>query len=72
MRLRFKNRHWPASSLKHARYLNPFSGRLAAPCCCNCNNKADYCLIFGLASGGSGFWNSALDTPTTEKTKMGS
>ena len=36
-------------------------------------NKAGYCLIFGiLASGGSSFWNSALDTLRNVKTKMGS
>lgn len=36
-------------------------------------NKAGYCFIFGiLASGGSSFWNSALDTLRNVKTKMGS
>jgi len=36
-------------------------------------DKAAYCLLFGiLASGGSSFWNSALDTLRNVKTKMGS
>jgi len=35
-------------------------------------DKAAYCLLFGiLASGGSSFWNSALDTLRNVKTKMG-
>ncbi|HKW62571.1 MAG TPA: hypothetical protein VJN89_08510 [Candidatus Acidoferrum sp.] len=34
-------------------------------------DKAAYCFFFGiLASGGSGFWNSALDTLRNVKTKM--
>lgn len=34
-------------------------------------DKAAYCLLFGiLASGGSSFWNSALDTLRNVKTKM--
>ena len=36
-------------------------------------DKAAYCFLFGiLASGGSSFWNSALDTLRNVKTKMGS
>lgn len=36
-------------------------------------DKAAYCLLFGiLASGGSGFWNSALDTLRNVKTSMAS
>ena len=36
-------------------------------------DKAAYCLLFGiLASGGSSFWNSALDTLRNVKTKMAS
>jgi len=36
-------------------------------------DKAAYCLLFGiLASGGSSFWNSALDTLRNVKTKMSS
>ena len=35
-------------------------------------DKAAYCFLFGiLASGGSAFWNSALDTLRNVKTKMG-
>ncbi len=35
-------------------------------------DKAAYCLLFGiLASGGSSFWNSALDTLRNVKTTMG-
>lgn len=35
-------------------------------------DKASYCFLFGLlASGGSSFWNSALDTLRGVKTKMG-
>lgn len=34
-------------------------------------DKASYCLLFGiLASGGSSFWNSALDTLRNVKTSM--
>lgn len=34
-------------------------------------DKAAYCLLFGiLASGGSSFWNSALDTLRNVKTSM--
>ena len=34
-------------------------------------DKAGYCLLFGiLASGGSSFWNSALDTLRNVKTSM--
>lgn len=34
-------------------------------------DKAAYCFLFGiLASGGSSFWNSALDTLRNVKTKM--
>jgi len=36
-------------------------------------DKAAYCLLFSiLASSGSSFWNSALDTLRNVKTKMGS
>ena len=36
-------------------------------------DKAAYCFLFGiLASGGSAFWNSALDTLRSVKTKMAS
>lgn len=35
-------------------------------------DKAAYCLLFGiLASGGSSFWNSALDTLRNVKNQMG-
>jgi len=36
-------------------------------------DKAAYCFLFGiLASGGSAFWNSALDTLRNVKTNMAS